>query len=160
MKRLVKARKNPRAASPAKTGALLQPRNVDSNRQALESCRFEDSQPTLTKRLTEPNPTDGINQPCPGRPGKPPKSQSRPRVYSNRPTSGTFLKRAGHAELLQPNQSPKRPSLKAKNLKTMCRHHALGKTLKVPVILEKSRRFALPNDLYQREACPRYRQLF
>jgi len=117
MKRLVKARKNPRAASPAKTGALLQPRNVDSNRQALESCRFEDSQPTLTKRLTEPNPTDGINQPCPGRPGKPPKSQSRPRVYSNRPTSGTFLKRAGHAELLQPNQSPKRPSLKAKKFK-------------------------------------------
>jgi len=34
MKRLVKARKEPGATNPAKTGAFLKPRNVDSNRQA------------------------------------------------------------------------------------------------------------------------------
>jgi hypothetical protein len=34
MKRLVKAWKEPRAINPAKTGAFLKPRNVDSNRQA------------------------------------------------------------------------------------------------------------------------------
>jgi len=42
----------------------------------------------------------------------------------------------------------------------MSRHRPLVKNLKVPAILEKSQRFALPDDLYQREACPLYRQYF
>jgi len=73
-------------------------------------------------------PTSGISQPCSGRPGKLWKRQSRPRVHSNQPISGTFLKRAGDTGLLQPQPIPKAATAKReKFLKTTSRHRVLKK---------------------------------
>jgi hypothetical protein len=108
MKRLVKARKDPRATNPAKTVAFLKPRNVDTNRQAQ-------GKPSVRRSITnasrlffrQQNPQVVLANRAPGAEGKPTKGQSRPLIISNRQQVAPLRKTADY-EPPQTRTTPRR----------------------------------------------------